>query len=69
MHSDPHYFAIPSINSVYHGFEGISNVEPRTWGLVPDSLKELNSAALSKMKLKTHVRPISLALVFVIPCK
>ena len=31
--------AIPCINSVYHGFEGISNLGPRTWSLVPDRLK------------------------------
>ena len=35
----PHHFAIPSINSVYHGSESISILEPRIWNLVPDRLK------------------------------
>ena len=51
---NPHHFAIPSINSVYHGSESISNLEPRIWNLVPDRLKELSSIS-SLMKLKDGI--------------
>ena len=40
---NPHHFAIPSTNSVYHGSESISNLWPRIWNLVLDRLKALNS--------------------------
>ena len=40
---NPHHFTIPSINSVYHASESISNIGPRIWDLVSDRLKELNS--------------------------
>ena len=40
---NPDHFAIPSVNSVNHGSERISNLGPRIWNLVPDGLNELNS--------------------------
>ena len=43
---NPHHFAIPSVNSVYHGCESISSLGPRKWSLVPDRLKELNSISI-----------------------
>ena len=49
---NPHHFAIPSINSVYHGFESISNLGPRIWNLVPNRLKELSSISSFKNENK-----------------
>ena len=48
---NPHHFAIPSINSVYHGSESISNLESRIWNLVPEGLKELNSISSFKHEI------------------
>ena len=31
---NPHQFAIPSVNSVYHGSESISDLGPRIWILI-----------------------------------
>ena len=50
--TNPHHFAIPSINSVYHGSEGISDIGSRIWKLVPDKLKELNSISSFKNEIK-----------------
>ena len=49
---NPHHFAIPSVNSVYHGSESISNLGPRIWNLVPDRPKELNSISSFKNEIK-----------------
>ena len=49
---NPHHFAIPSINSVYHRSESISNLGPRIWNLVFDRQKNLILSAFSKVKLK-----------------
>ena len=49
---NPHHFAIPSVNSVYHGSENILNLGPRIWSLVPDRLKELNSISSFKNEIK-----------------
>ena len=49
---NPHHFAIPSVNSVYHGSESILNLGPRIWNLVPDRLKELNSISSFKNEIK-----------------
>ena len=48
---NPHYFAISSINFVYYGLEGMSNLGLRLWNLVPDRLKELKCIAPSKITL------------------
>ena len=47
-----HHFTFPSINSVYHGSDSISNLGPRIWNLVPDRLKELNSISCIKNEIK-----------------
>ena len=47
-----HHFAIPSISSVYHGSESISNIGPRIWNLLPDRQKELNSINSFKSEIK-----------------
>ena len=52
---NPNHFAIPSINSVYHGAESTSNLGPRIWNLVPDRLKELNSITFKKRNSKMAV--------------
>ena len=49
---NPHHFAIPSINSVYHGSESISNLGPRIRNLVRDRLKGLNSISSFKHEIK-----------------
>ena len=49
---NPHHFAVPSINSLYHGSESRSNLGPRIWNLVPDRLKELNSISSFKNEIK-----------------
>ena len=49
---NPHHFAIPSVNSVYHGSETISNLGSRIWNLVPDRLKELNIIKSFKNEIK-----------------
>ena len=49
---NPHHFAIPSVNSVYHGSESILNLGPRIWNLVPDRLKELNSISSFENEIK-----------------
>ena len=49
---NPHHFGIPSINSVYHGSESISNLGNRIWNLVPDRLKELKSISSFKNEIK-----------------
>ena len=49
---NPYHFAIPSVNSVYHDSESISNLGPRIWNLVPDRLKELNSISSFKSEIK-----------------
>ena len=49
---NPVHFAIPSIKSVYHGSEHISNLGPRIWNLVPDRLTERNSIGCFKNKIK-----------------
>ena len=38
-----HHFAIPSINSVYHGSESMSNLGPRICNFIPDDQKNLKS--------------------------
>ena len=48
---NPHHFTIPSINSVYHGSENISNLGPRIWNVVSDRLKELNSISSFKSEI------------------
>ena len=47
-----HHFAIPNINSVYHGSKSVSNLGPRIWNLVPDRLKELNCISSFKNEIK-----------------
>ena len=47
-----HNVAILSINSVYHGSENISDLERRTWKLVPDRLKELKCISSFKNRIK-----------------
>ena len=68
-----HDFAIPSINSVYHGSESISNLGPRISNLVPDRLREIGSISSFNKEIKNgslksvrveYVRPIYLVLVF-----
>ena len=34
-------FGIPKVNSAYHGTEGLSNLGPRIWNLVPNKVKQL----------------------------
>ena len=43
-----HHFAIPSINSVYHGSESMSNLGPRICNFVSDGPKELRISRLRK---------------------
>ena len=62
---NPHHFAIPSVNSVYHGSESILNLGPRIWNLVPDRLKELNSISSFKNEIKRWQPEICLSR----PCK
>ena len=45
---NPHHFSIPSINSIYHGSESISDLGPSIWNLVHDRLKELDSGSSFK---------------------
>ena len=45
---NPHHFANPSKNYVYHGSESISSLGPRIWNLVSDSLKEFDSISSFK---------------------
>ena len=44
-----HHFAIPSINSVYHGSESMSNLGPRIYNFVSDRPKELKISRLRKV--------------------
>ena len=44
-----HHYAIPSINN---GFKSIRNAGPRTWKLVPETLKELNSISSFKNEIE-----------------
>ena len=50
--SNPHHFAVPSINSVYHGSESISSLGPSIWNLVPDRLKEIGNISCFKNEVK-----------------
>ena len=56
---NPHHFAIPSVNFVYHGSESISNLGLRIWNLVPDRLKEVNSISSFKNEIKRWKPEIS----------
>ena len=47
-----HNFDILSKNSVYHGSGNISDLECRTWKLVPDRLKELKCISSFKNRIK-----------------
>ena len=49
---NPHHFAIPSVNSIYHDSESISNLGHRIWNLVPDRLKEFTSISSFKNEIK-----------------
>ena len=42
------YFARPNVASVYHGIASLSNLEPRTWNLVSNELKQLVDVYASK---------------------
>ena len=46
------YFTIPTVNSVYHGTESVSNLGPRIWNLVPMKYKELESVNSFKKEIK-----------------
>ena len=54
------YFAIPKVNSVYHGSESISNLGPRIWNLVPDRLKEIADLSSFKYEIKKWKRGLVL---------
>ena len=45
---NPHLLAIPSINSVYHGWES----GPRIWNLASGRLKEFDSISSFKKEIK-----------------
>ena len=49
---NPHHFAVPHVNSVYHGSESVLNLGPGLWNLVPDRLTELNSISSFKNEIK-----------------
>ena len=58
------HFAIPIVNSVYHGSESISNLGPRIWSLVSDGLKEPNSISYFKNEIKRWQPEICLCMLY-----
>ena len=48
------YFSIPNVNSVCHGLEGLSNLGPKIWNLVPRVLKELDDINFFKTEIKNR---------------
>ena len=46
------YFSILNVKSVYHGSESLSNLGPRIWNLVPDTLKQLDDINSFKTEIK-----------------
>ena len=46
------YFSIPNVKSVYHGSESLSNLGPRIWNLVPNTLKQLDDINSFKTEIK-----------------
>ena len=45
-------FSRPRINTLYHGTEIISNLEPKIWDLVPSNLKEISDLDRFKKSIK-----------------
>ena len=45
-------FSRPTVNSVYHGTESISNLGPKIWDILPQELKVIDNLAFSKNEIK-----------------
>ena len=46
------FFSMPYVKAVYHGFESLSNLGPRTEDLVPSTLKEFDDVNSFKTQIK-----------------
>ena len=66
------YFSMRNVKSVYHGSKSLSNLGPRIWNLVPNTLKQLDDTNLFKTEIKKwkpidcRCRLCSLALLMLI---
>ena len=47
-----HKFSRCLLKTVYHGTENISNLRPKIWGLVPNSIQEIDSLEVFKQAIK-----------------